>query len=311
MIHMVWYGTALQLHPAPPASLSQKISQSTSTIMASCGSRAGPSSAAGTTSSKKESKKNQNLIHCTLFKCNQCKLLFRHEAAAERHQESCADSDWVSCAKCLVQRFRTDELRSAHEAQCGGKGSHNFEDLPLANEEEDQRDRSGADEVVVIDLQSSDEADSVPFPSTMFKCEFCEIYFLNSDVASTHEAICGSRVRTISAADAIAASSVFDSVGSNAEMAIPIVDGGPGAATYADIGSLPVFDVKMSYNGSSKGTSVTVGDKDLCTICGEGFNGKKILALPKCRHFFCYECIVKWLLHKSNCPTCRATIKEE
>ena len=154
-------------------------------------------------------------------------------------------------------------------------------------------------------------ADSVPFPSTMFKCEFCEIYFLNSDVASTHEAICGSRVRTISAADAIAASSVFDSVGSNAEMAIPIVDGGPGAATYADIGSLPVFDVKMSYNGSSKGTSVTVGDKDLCTICGEGFNGKKILALPKCRHFFCYECIVKWLLHKSNCPTCRATIKEE
>lgn len=166
------YKTAFQCDYCP--TLFPTMSQA-SRHEASCPDRPPPPAAAAgnnnraVASSKNGSTKTQNLIHCTLFKCNQCKLLFRHEAAASRHEESCADSDWVSCTKCLVQRFRTAELRSAHEAECGGKGSYNFEDLPLANEEEEDR---GADEVVVIDLQSSDEGEEPPMARGVHvKCE--------------------------------------------------------------------------------------------------------------------------------------------
>ena len=166
------------------------------------------------------------------------------------------------------------------------------------------------------------------FPRYMFKCESCDTYFLNSDSALTHEATCGSRVGASSAAGAgeagaaeagssaagvEAASAVSERAGSNAEMAIPIIDEvtyGRRGANYDDIDKLPVFKVEWSYNGEDKGTSVTVKDGDQCSICWVNFNGQKIAALPKCKHVFCYECIVRWLLQNANCPKCRATFKE-
>ena len=96
-------------------------------------------------------------------------------------------------------------------------------------------------------------------------------------------------------------------------MAIPIIDEvtyGRRGANYDDIDKLPVFKVEWSYNGEDKGTSVTVKYGDQCSICWVNFNGQKIAALPKCKHVFCYECIVRWLLQNANCPKCRATFKE-
>ena len=198
-----------------------------------------------------------------------------------------------------------------------------------------------------------DESDDEYVHVMTFTCAFCDCYRLTLDELRTHEISCRSRVVNnaggasgasevgdtaadasgagdnaggatdasaedtaeagSSAAGVEAASAVSERAGSNAEMAIPIIDEvtyGRRGANYDDIDKLPVFKVEWSYNGEDKGTSVTVKDGDQCSICWVDFNGQKIAALPKCKHVFCYECIVRWLLRNANCPKCRATFKE-
>eukprot|EP00956_Cyclotella_meneghiniana_P013057 scaffold18694_cov53-Cyclotella_meneghiniana.AAC.3 len=101
--------------------------------------------------------RQQKYTNCTLYKCNNCKLLFRNASSATAHEETCTDSDnWESCSVCHVLRFRSEKQRLIHEEKCGGSGSYQFGDLPLASEEEDRVDDDN-DEVVVIDLASSDD----------------------------------------------------------------------------------------------------------------------------------------------------------
>ena len=97
--------------------------------------------APSTSSSTTRAGKQRKYTNCTLYKCNNCKLLFRHAAAVTLHEESCTDSNWESCSICHAMRFRTGEQRLAHEASCERSGSYEFSDLPLANEEEDQERR--------------------------------------------------------------------------------------------------------------------------------------------------------------------------
>jgi len=47
-----------------------------------------------------------------------------------------------------------------------------------------------------------------------------------------------------------------------------------------------------------------------CAICLADFtDGDKIRVLPKCNHRFHADCIDKWLLSHSSCPTCRHRLK--
>ncbi|KAK7305893.1 hypothetical protein VNO77_43805 [Canavalia gladiata] len=49
-----------------------------------------------------------------------------------------------------------------------------------------------------------------------------------------------------------------------------------------------------------------------CCIClGEFRDGEKVKVLPGCDHFFHCDCVDKWLVHHSNCPLCRASLKVE
>lgn len=43
-----------------------------------------------------------------------------------------------------------------------------------------------------------------------------------------------------------------------------------------------------------------------CCICQSQLNEKTILDC--CSHFYCYDCIKKWISYKSTCPLCRKKI---
>ena len=40
-----------------------------------------------------------------------------------------------------------------------------------------------------------------------------------------------------------------------------------------------------------------------CTICLEKMN--KNIVVFKCKHFFHYDCVFKWLFEKNYCPLCK------
>ncbi|WJX40710.1 RING-type E3 ubiquitin transferase [Trifolium repens] len=62
------------------------------------------------------------------------------------------------------------------------------------------------------------------------------------------------------------------------------------------------------YGSGSISTSFIGTD---CPIClGEFIDGEKVRVLPKCNHGFHVECIDKWLLSHSSCPTCRQSLLE-
>ncbi|KAG9160284.1 hypothetical protein Leryth_018936 [Lithospermum erythrorhizon] len=55
-----------------------------------------------------------------------------------------------------------------------------------------------------------------------------------------------------------------------------------------------------------------VGEKETteCAICLSEFaQGDVIRVLDKCNHGFHYQCVQKWLVSHSSCPTCRANCK--
>ncbi|CAJ1975935.1 unnamed protein product [Sphenostylis stenocarpa] len=52
------------------------------------------------------------------------------------------------------------------------------------------------------------------------------------------------------------------------------------------------------------------GSPSNCAIClAEISDGEKIRFLPNCNHHFHVDCIDKWLLSHSSCPTCRNLLK--
>eukprot|EP01018_Ginkgo_biloba_P028852 Gb_14775 [translate_table: standard] len=54
------------------------------------------------------------------------------------------------------------------------------------------------------------------------------------------------------------------------------------------------------------GSQLPMVDHTDCPIClAEFVNGEHVRVLPKCNHCFHVECIDKWLLSHSSCPTCR------
>ena len=49
----------------------------------------------------------------------------------------------------------------------------------------------------------------------------------------------------------------------------------------------------------------------MCVVCQEALKvGELSTFLPSCHHFFHYDCIVPWLERHSECPTCRAKMKD-
>ena len=46
---------------------------------------------------------------------------------------------------------------------------------------------------------------------------------------------------------------------------------------------------------------------EICSICLNNFNNK---ISTTCLHFFCKECIRKWLLKNNTCPMCRSNINK-
>ncbi|PNX78977.1 RING-H2 finger protein ATL72-like [Trifolium pratense] len=74
---------------------------------------------------------------------------------------------------------------------------------------------------------------------------------------------------------------------------------------------------KPMGNFYSTGVLVAVGSISTCfvgtdcPIClGEFMDGEKVRVLPNCNHGFHVECIDKWLLSHSSCPTCRQSLLE-
>jgi E3 ubiquitin-protein ligase BIG BROTHER and related proteins len=47
-----------------------------------------------------------------------------------------------------------------------------------------------------------------------------------------------------------------------------------------------------------------------CSICFDDFtHGKKVKALPECKHEYHEECIGKWLQDEKRCPVCNNAVK--
>ncbi|OMJ65650.1 hypothetical protein SteCoe_37844 [Stentor coeruleus] len=47
-------------------------------------------------------------------------------------------------------------------------------------------------------------------------------------------------------------------------------------------------------------------EQEFCAVCCEEFvNGKELVKLPECNHFFHYDCITDWLNVKPLCPICK------
>ena len=49
-------------------------------------------------------------------------------------------------------------------------------------------------------------------------------------------------------------------------------------------------------------------ENEECVICKEQFAKNDKMKQLKCEHYFCEECIVKWLTYNNTCPNCRIPI---
>lgn len=47
--------------------------------------------------------------------------------------------------------------------------------------------------------------------------------------------------------------------------------------------------------------------EDICAICHAEFREDRLMGTLECKHRYHRACIIKWLRHKRECPTCRAT----
>jgi len=62
------------------------------------------------------------------------------------------------------------------------------------------------------------------------------------------------------------------------------------------------------------GDESTEQDHPMCSICYENFKKDDEIAFSRnhaCQHAFHVDCIVKWLMKHSDCPTCRANYVSE
>lgn len=50
--------------------------------------------------------------------------------------------------------------------------------------------------------------------------------------------------------------------------------------------------------------------QNVCTICLDKFENKKLGFLENCRHIFCIDCIKEWYKYNTNCPLCRMDFKD-
>ncbi|KAL4429059.1 hypothetical protein ABPG74_022145 [Tetrahymena malaccensis] len=64
-----------------------------------------------------------------------------------------------------------------------------------------------------------------------------------------------------------------------------------------------------SINVFMNSLSLSLGDKDKCSICLIEYEKDEIvIVLPKCKHYFHQDCIKLWLQSNSKCPFCRDNI---
>ncbi|PWA65652.1 zinc finger, RING/FYVE/PHD-type [Artemisia annua] len=47
--------------------------------------------------------------------------------------------------------------------------------------------------------------------------------------------------------------------------------------------------------------------EDICEICDAEFREDELIGTLECKHRYHRKCIIKKLMHKGECPTCRAT----
>ncbi|CAJ2641715.1 unnamed protein product [Trifolium pratense] len=76
-----------------------------------------------------------------------------------------------------------------------------------------------------------------------------------------------------------------------------------------DLKNSALCKIPIVVYGSGSISTCFVGTD--CPIClGEFMDGEKVRVLPNCNHGFHVECIDKWLLSHSSCPTCRQSLLE-
>ncbi|KAJ9175919.1 hypothetical protein P3X46_014419 [Hevea brasiliensis] len=63
-----------------------------------------------------------------------------------------------------------------------------------------------------------------------------------------------------------------------------------------------------SSGGSNDGNSTVFVEGECCICLGIFEDGDKVKVLPQCHHCFHSECVDKWLIDRSSCPLCRASL---
>lgn len=58
-------------------------------------------------------------------------------------------------------------------------------------------------------------------------------------------------------------------------------------------------------------TVESIDDTLCCPCCLSGFDESSMIALLQCGHLFCEECIGRWAIKSTSCPTCRASMLSE
>ncbi|CAD8112053.1 unnamed protein product [Paramecium primaurelia] len=51
-----------------------------------------------------------------------------------------------------------------------------------------------------------------------------------------------------------------------------------------------------------------IKESEICSICLQEINERKLIKILKCNHYFHDDCIKEWVLRKAECPTCRDNI---
>ena len=81
-------------------------------------------------------------------------------------------------------------------------------------------------------------------------------------------------------------------------------------ATRESLSHYKTYEKKPNVKLDIKSQLVTTEHKeDSCSICSSNFETGENITQLECKHVFHTSCIGEWVMYKSECPCCRASIQ--